>query len=153
MNALGFLIEVLFGLALMAVVLRFWLQAARADFYNPVSQTIVKLTNPLLLPLQTFLPSKGQWNIAALLLAFLVAAAKYVVLSLMLNGALNPIAISIISLVAVINEFLTLAFWILIIRAILSWFSQGHNPAELIMMQLTEPFLRPIRNLLPRWVV
>lgn len=150
MNALSFLIQVLFGLLLMAVVLRFWLQAVRADFYNPLCQTIVKVTNPLLKPFQMILPSKGKWNLAALALAVVVAAAKFIFLSLIAGAvSINPIAITIASVMAVISEFLNLAFWILIIRAILSWFSQGNNPAEYILFQLTEPFLKPIRNILP----
>lgn len=150
MNAMHFLIGIVFDLLLMVVVLRFWMQAAGADFYNPLCQFIVKATNPLLVPFQAILPAKGKWNIAALVLALVVAAAKYVVLSLVVGlGPLNPVALSIAAFMAVIKEFLNLAFWILIIRAILSWFSQGNNPAEYILFQLTEPFLRPIRNILP----
>lgn len=46
MNSLSFLINTLFDLYIMVVILRIWLQAARADFYNPFSQFIVKATNP-----------------------------------------------------------------------------------------------------------
>lgn len=45
MNSLSFLINTLFDLYIMVVILRIWLQAARADFYNPFSQFIVKATN------------------------------------------------------------------------------------------------------------
>ncbi|WP_017445214.1 YggT family protein [Gayadomonas joobiniege] len=149
MNSIIFLVEILFGLLLMAVVLRFWLQAARADFYNPISQVIVKVTNPLLKPMQSILPAGQRWNIAALVLAFLVAAAKFLVMFAIVGQAINPAAIAIWAVISVVKEFLNLAFWILIIRAILSWFSQGYNPSEQILAQLTEPFLAPIRRLIP----
>lgn len=149
MNSIVFLVDILFGLLLMAVVLRFWLQAARADFYNPISQMIVKVTNPLLKPMQMLIPAGKQWNLAALLLALIVAAVKFIALFSIVGQALNPAAIVILAVVAVIKEFLNLAFWILVIRAILSWFSQGYNPSEMILSQLTEPFLAPIRRILP----
>ncbi len=38
------------------VLLRFLLQLARADFYNPISQFVVKATNPPLRPLRRFMP-------------------------------------------------------------------------------------------------
>ncbi|MCU4674510.1 YggT family protein [Catenovulum sp. 2E275] len=150
MNALNFLIQIFFSLLLMVVVLRFWMQAANADFYNPLCQFIVKVTNPILKPFQLILPYRGKWNFAALALAFVVAAAKFIVIMALNNiSGLNPVALAVASVMTVIREFLDLAFWILIIRAILSWFSQGNNPAEYILYQLTEPFLRPIRNILP----
>ncbi|KMT65859.1 YggT family protein [Catenovulum maritimum] len=149
MQAINFLIDTLFGLFLMVVVLRFWLQAVRADFYNPICQFIVKATNPVLKPLQLFLPSAGKFNVAALVLAVIVSFTKLIVLYLVNNQAPNPVTLLIVSLFDVAREFLNLAFWILIIRAILSWFSQGYNPAEMLLHQLTEPFLKPIRKLLP----
>ncbi len=150
MNALNFLIQICFDLLLMVVVLRFWMQAVSADFYNPLCQFVVKATNPLIKPFQLFLPSRGKWNIAALVLALLVPFVKILLLMTINDmGAFNPVSLIIASVYSVISEFLQLAFWILIIRAILSWFSQGNNPAEYILYQLTEPFLRPIRNILP----
>jgi YggT family protein len=49
----------------------------------------------------------------------------------------------------VIKEGLNLLFWVLIIRALLSWVSQGYNPIEAVFHQLTEPMLRPIRKVIP----
>ena len=53
-DAFRFLVEVVFDLYLMVVLLRFWLQSARADFYNPLSQFVVKATSPLLNPIRNF---------------------------------------------------------------------------------------------------
>ena len=56
-NAATFLIETLFGLYILIVMLRFLLQWARADFYNPVSQFIVKATQAPLAPLRRVVPA------------------------------------------------------------------------------------------------
>lgn len=148
-DAFRFLVEVVFDLYLMVVLLRFWLQSARADFYNPLSQFVVKATSPLLNPIRKVIPGLGGFDLASLVLALIVAALKIVTISLLFFGGIEPVTVLIGSLITVIKEGLNLAFWVLIIRAILSWVSQGHNPIEAIFHQLTEPMLRPIRKIIP----
>ncbi|WP_333607615.1 YggT family protein [Arsukibacterium sp.] len=149
MHAMQFLIATLFNLFLMVVLLRFWLQLARADFYNPLSQFVVKATNPLVLPLRRVIPSLGMLDTATLLLAYLVATLKYVVLYLLFVGSISLPVTLLIGLLSLIKEAGFLVFWVLILRALLSWFSQGRNPVEHVVHQLTEPLLKPIRRILP----
>ncbi|GGD49483.1 YggT family protein [Lacimicrobium alkaliphilum] len=150
MNSIHFLVSVLFNLYLMVVLLRLWLQLARADFYNPFSQFVVKATHPVVGPLRRILPSLGRLDTATLVLAILVAIAKVIVLTLMLGGGgFNPVSVITTSVLIVVKEGLSLVFWVLILRAILSWISQGQNPMELVLHQLTEPFLAPIRRIIP----
>jgi len=42
-----------------------------------------------------------------------------------------------------------LIFWVRLLMAIMSWVSQGRSPVEYSLIQLADPLLRPIRNLLP----
>jgi len=44
-NAGLFLLNVIFGLYIFAVLLRFLLQLVRADFRNPIAQFLVTITN------------------------------------------------------------------------------------------------------------
>jgi YggT family protein len=37
----------------------------------------------------------------------------------------------------------------MLVMALMSWVVQGYNPTQMILQQLTEPFLRPIRNIIP----
>lgn len=150
MSSLDFLVSLPFKLYLMIVLLRFWLQLARADFYNPFSQFIVKATHPLIGPMRRVIPSIGRFDSATILLAWLVAIAKIVVLSLISGFALNNfIAIGFTGLLILVKEGLELVMYVLILRAIMSWVSQGRNPMEWVLSQLTEPMLAPIRRRLP----
>lgn len=150
MSSVQFLIDFVFNLYLMVVLLRLWLQFARADFYNPFSQFVVKATQPIVAPMRRILPSIGRLDTATLVLALLVAGLKIVLLNLVLGGiGLNILSIVTVSFVIVIKEALTLVMYVLILRAILSWVSQGNNPMELVFGQLTEPMLAPIRKRLP----
>ncbi|TEW51274.1 YggT family protein [Psychromonas algicola] len=149
MNAFNFLIDTLFDLYIMVILLRVWLQLARADFYNPFSQFVVKATQPVVGPLRRFIPAIGSLDTATVVFAIAVAALKVIVLTLMLNAGIDLLVIGISSVIIVITSAFKMLTWVLIIRAILSWVSQGHNPIEAVMIQLTEPLLRPIRNRLP----
>ena len=151
MSSVEFLISTLFGLYLMVVLLRLWLQLAQADFYNPFSQFIVKATHPLVGPMRRVLPSVGRFDTATLVLAFLVAVLKIMAVGLAVHGVIytNILAIIIQAGLNVLSEAFQLVFYVLIIRVILSWVSQGQNPLEYVFHQLTEPFLAPIRRIIP----
>ena len=149
MQAVLFLIDTAFSLYLMVMILRLWLQLVRADFYNPFSQFVVKATNPMVLPLRRVIPSLGRLDTASLLLAYGIMLVKLLVLQLIQSGHVLLVPSLVLSVIFLIKEILTLLFWILVIRALLSWFSQGRSPVEHVMHQLTEPLLRPVRNILP----
>ncbi len=149
MSATVFLVDTLFSLYLMVVILRLWLQLARADFYNPMSQFVVKATSFAVNPLRKIIPGLGGLDLASLLLAFIVAVAKISTLMLVIYGAWAAQPVFIQALITVLKEGLNLVFWVLIIRAILSWVSQGYNPIEAVFHQLTEPMLKPLRKIIP----
>lgn len=149
MNAVNFLVNTLFDLYLMVVLLRVWLQVARADFYNPFSQFIIKATQPVVGPLRRMIPSLGGWDMATIIFALIVAALKIVALSLLVGASLNPMVIAVSALIILITSVFKLLFWVLILRAILSWISRGQNPIEAVMIQLTEPLLAPVRRFMP----
>ena len=55
-DASTFLVRTLFDLYIFVVMLRFLLQLMRADFYNPISQFVVRATQAPLQPLRQVLP-------------------------------------------------------------------------------------------------
>ncbi|KLV06277.1 membrane protein [Photobacterium aquae] len=150
MNSLGFLVNTLFDLYIMVVLLRIWLQWAKADFYNPFSQFVVKATQPVVGPLRRIIPSVGSLDLATLLFAYLLCVGKILTLLLVLGGGIvfNPTYLWYGAL-ALLKAAGGLVFWVLLIRAILSWVSQGRSPVEYVMYQLTEPMTAPIRRVIP----
>lgn len=150
-NGATYLLQTLFDLYIMAVILRIWMQLARVDYYNPFSQFIVKVTSPVLNPLRRVFPAIGRFDIAAAFLALALMALKFFVLIHMQLGQFpySVVDLLLASLRNVLIIALQLIFWILIVRAILSWFSQGRNPIEFVFAQLTEPMLAPIRRIIP----
>ncbi|MFV1467946.1 MULTISPECIES: YggT family protein [Idiomarina] len=148
-NALTFLVATLIDLYLIIVLLRLWMQLTQADFYNPVSQFVYKATQPVVGPLRSFMPMIGKLDTASLIFALALGMLKVAAL-VWLNGlAVGPLVIVIQGILTTISSLLSMLFWVLIIRAILSWFSQGYNPVEAMLHQITEPLLAPLRKVIP----
>jgi YggT family protein len=142
-------INTLVGLYLLVVVLRFLLQLVRADFYNPVSQFIVKATNPPLIPLRKMIPGWGGIDIASLVLALLVQAIA-IVLILLLNGVQPPLQVALWAGIGVLSLLLKIYFWGLLITVIASWIApNSYNPVLILINQILEPAIKPIRKILP----
>ncbi|EGR4140132.1 YggT family protein [Vibrio cholerae] len=151
MNSLSFLIKTLFDLYIMVVILRIWLQAARADFYNPFSQFIVKATQPVVGPLRRVIPSIGSIDLATIVFAYVLCVLKFMALVLIASSGSVSFSADFLflGLLSLIKAAGGLLFWVLLIRAILSWVSQGRSPIEYVFHQLTEPMLAPIRRIIP----
>lgn len=146
-----YLVQTLFSLYLVAVLLRFLLQLVRADFYNPISQFLVKVTNPVLRPLRRVIPGLGGLDLAALLLALLVQFVGMGVL-LMISGYGLPGAFSLLlwSLIGVSMTLLDMYFLLLIASIAISWIAPtSHHPAAVLVQQVIEPLLAPARRVIP----
>ncbi len=138
---------------LTVVLLRFLLQLARADFYNPICQFVVKATNPLLRPLRRFIPGWGGIDGAALVLAVIIQALTFFLILITLNQgipAINPITLLVWSVLNVLGLIVKIYFWSVIAVVVVSWIAPGsHHPAIQLVAQITEPVMRPVRNLMP----
>ncbi len=151
-EAFIYILQTLGQLYIFVVLFRFILQLVRADFYNPISQFVVKVTQPLLTPLRKIIPGFAGLDLAALALAFLVHMALAIAV-LMLAGApaldiLLRLAIWI--LISLSALFMKIFFFALIISIILSWVAPGSfNPAAQLIHQVCQPVLAPIRRMLP----
>jgi YggT family protein len=150
-TAAVYILQTIGSFYLLIVLLRFILQLVRADFYNPLSQFIVRATHPLLKPLRRIIPSIGGLDLASLVLALIVQfVLMALTLMLMGVGVGDPLLILVWSIIGVTALLLKVFFFALIISVILSWVAQGtHNPAALLINQICEPLLAPIRRILP----
>ena len=149
-NPLEFLITTLFSLYILVVMLRFILGAVRADFYNPVSQFLVRVTNPLLVPMRKVIPSFRQYDTSALVLMFVLQLLSLLII-VMLRGASVPF---IYLLLAALGELVVLAFnvfiFAIVIQVIISWVNPGsYNPVNALLHSITRPVLAPVQRFIP----
>ncbi|MEM7027233.1 MAG: YggT family protein [Pseudomonadota bacterium] len=146
-----FLIEVTFGLYVIAVMLRFLLATVRADFHNQVSQFIVKITNPPVIFLRRFIPSFMAIDWSTLVLMFIVQLIAIVLTVLLLAGGIPaPMGLVVMTFAELLKTLIYLYLFVIIVQVVISWINPGaYNPMTVIMYQLTEPLLRPARKIIP----
>ena len=149
MEAIIYLLRFAFDALLTILIMRVWLQLVKADFYNPLSQFIVKASNPLVIPLRKVIPGFGGIDLATVLLACIVATATFVSITLLSGGELEIVISLYIGLIILIKQIGFLIFIIMLAMALMSWVVQGYNPTQMVFNQLTEPFLRPIQRIVP----
>ena len=145
-----FLIDTLFSLYILAVLLRFLLQWCGADFYNPISQFLVKVTHPPLRILRRFVPSIGKIDTSSLVLVLgLQMLADFSIL-LLKGVTINIGALAVLSFTQLISLLLNVLVFAVFARALLSWMNPGtFNAAASILATLTEPLLDLCRKMIP----
>jgi len=149
-NPLVFLVEVIFGLYLLIVLLRFLLQLVKADFYNPISQFIVKATSPALKPLRKVIPGFGGIDVASLVLAWIVATLKIFVIQLITAKSGLFLLALLLAIPTIVDLFFNIFLFSILIMVILSWVSPGgYNPAIGLLYSLTDPVMKPFRKMIP----
>ena len=147
----AYLAQTLLSLLLVIVLTRLLLQQARADFYNPISQFVVKLTDPLLTPLRRLIP--GFWGVDMAAVVLLLLVQMLAIGTTLLLGGLglpNPVLLIAWAVVGVAGLVVNFYFFAILAMIILSWVAPGsHHPAIYLLYQLTEPVMAPFRKLLP----
>jgi YggT family protein len=147
----GYLVQTIISLYLLAMLLRFLLQLVRADFYNPICQFLVKVTNPLVIPLRRVIPGYAGIDSASLLLSVVLQLLGIVALLLVNGLGLPNVGLLLLwSVLGVIGLLVNIYFFALLAMIILSWVAPGSNhPAIYLLHQITEPVMAPVRKALP----
>jgi YggT family protein len=151
MSALIFIVETLLSLALFVVLARLLLQLTRADFRNPICQAVVRLTNPLILPLRRILPPIGKIDTASVVAVILVAVAEVAIL-FAIRGLtfVAPIYWLQSAALAIARTLLWTYFYAIILYALLSMVAPGgYSPLQSVLATVCEPVLRPFRRVIP----
>jgi YggT family protein len=157
MNVSGaflFLVSTAFDIYLSIVMARFILQMVRADFYNPISQFIVKATSPILNPLRRIVPGFGGLDVASLVLFIALVVLKLVLYVYVFQafGPISPLSFVILTLMSMANTIINFFLFVIFVAAILSWVAAaggGYNPLSDILHQIAEPVLGPARKIIP----
>jgi len=151
MNAIIYIVDTLLSLALFVVLARLLLQWTRADFRNPLCQAIVRLTNPLILPLRRILPPIGKVDTASVVAVLIVALVDVAIL-FALRGVALPGPYIWVQMVAleIARTLLWTYFYCIVLYALLSLIAPGgYSPMQSVLATICEPVLRPIRRLIP----
>ncbi|MDD1611587.1 MAG: YggT family protein [Methylococcaceae bacterium] len=144
------IIEALSSLYILAVLMRFLLQWSGADFYNPISQFLVKATQPPLRLLRRYVPPIGKIDTSSLILMLALQMLANFLIGLLQGATLGIGALTLIAIMELINLLFNVFIFAIIARALLSWLNPGrYDAASSILYSLTEPLLNIFRRIIP----
>jgi YggT family protein len=151
MGAIIFIVESLLSLALFVVMARLLLQWSRADFRNPLCQAVVRLTNPLVLPLRRVLPPIRKIDTASVVAVLLVAIIDVAAIFALHGIPMPPLLIwARVVLTEIARTLLWTYLYAIFLYALLSLIAPGgYSPLQTVLNSLCEPVLRPIRRVIP----
>lgn len=126
------------------LLIRFLLQLVQADFYNPVSQGIVKICSPFTAPLEKLIPSFGSFNMAVLTMALLIKWSFFVIIAEE-NGLLSIVLV----VFELLRTLITIYFYGVFILVIFSWIGTPPHPAARLINQVILPYTDIFRRIIP----
>jgi YggT family protein len=148
-RSLIYIVNALSQLYIAMFLLRFILQWVRGSYQSPLSQVVMKVTGPLVIPARRVLPSVRGIDVPTLVLLIALEAISTLLLYLI---ARYPLVIDLF-VGSVLLRLVALTLWVywgaLLIYVILSWVVQGYHPLAATLGTLLEPLLRPVRKVLP----
>ena len=150
LNAVAFLIQTVFDFLIGVFLVRVMLIVVAASFHDPICQFVYRLTNPVIAPVRRFLPRVGKIETASLAIAFVLALLELGLLAAITGQRYGAFGWLLGALVSVLSIAVWIAFWALLIRALLSFFvNERTQPNMRVLVQITEPIVRPFRSLVP----
>lgn len=149
--ALQFLIDTLFDFYSYIILARLILQIVRSDFYNPISQFVVKATNPIVVPLRRVIPGFGGVDNSCIVLLLVIQLLKWLLIGFVINGQLLPfLQLLLLTLTGTVGLVLGFFLFTIFLQVILSWVAPAtHNPMTQVLRDITEPLLAPARRVIP----
>ena len=146
-----FLVQLFFNIFILALLLRYLLTKVHADSFNPLYELIIKVTNPLLKPLRKIIPGYYGIDWSSVVALILIQALEIILVELIISGNLLEFyGVIILTIAHLLKILLYIYLFIIIVQVIVSWINPDtYNSITMMMYQLSEPILRPIRGLIP----
>lgn len=150
MRALLFVLDTLIAFVVVAFLLRVLMPLVRADFRSPIGQAVLKVTDPLVMPLRKVLPPVGRLDTASIVAVLLVQLAGTALLRLVVGYGLDPGVLLVSALRSLLHTVLQFYVVVILVYALLSWIAPNpYNPAHQLLGRLCEPLLAPVRRVVP----
>jgi len=149
-NAVTFVLETVFGLYILIVMLRFLLQVVRADFYNPLSQLIVRATQPALRPLRRVIPGLAGIDLSAVVLMLGLQMIELWLVLMVLGRDAGLAGLVVLATARLLQLVIYVFMFCIVALVILSWVQpRSYNPVLGVLNSLSAPVMRPARRMLP----
>jgi YggT family protein len=146
-----FLINLVVGIYLYTLIARVWMQKCRVNYWNPLSQFVLKVTNPLVKPCRRFIPGYAGIDFSVIFLVFVIQSLVIAFYLLIADHGF-PAWLPCVSFLVgqVFNTTLNFFTCIVILGAVMSWFIvRGNNPGYQLISSLTRPLIKKAQRFVP----
>ncbi|RDI41319.1 YggT family protein [Aquicella lusitana] len=147
-TAILFLISTLFDLYLFLLTVRIILVYVGANYFDTITQFVVKLTDVIVRPLRRLIPNIQRIETASIVAVLVLETLKFFLISILSYGMPNPVGLLILAIGDFIKLILVTFFYAIILQVVLSWL-QPQSPVNRTLYQFTSPVMRPFQRLIP----
>jgi YggT family protein len=147
-QALGFLINTVFDLYIFILVVRIILAWVGANYFDPITQFIIRLTDFVIKPIRRFIPNIKRIETSSIVLVFLLELIRFFLLTSLAYGFPNPIGLLIMAFADVLKLVIQTLFYAILLQALLSWI-QPNSPMNRTLYLITSPIMMPLRRVIP----
>jgi YggT family protein len=147
-HALLFLTNAAFDFYLFILALRLVLVFVGSNYFEPITQSVIKLTQPVVNPLRRYIPNVGRFETATIVIIFVLEIIKFFLVSMLKYGLPNVLGLFFLSLGDVLHFIIQIFFYAIILQAIISWL-QPFSPINRLLYQITAPIMQPLRRYIP----
>lgn len=153
-DALIYVVNTVFGLFVLALLLRFYLQWARAPYRNPLSEFLQALTDFMVRPARRVVPGLWGLDLATFALAWLAQFLQILIVLQIRGNPLGPqagivvAAAALMALVTLVKLGLYIVIVAVIAQVLLSWVGP-YSPLMPVLNSMTRPFLRVFQRRIP----
>lgn len=153
-GALIFLVNTAFDLFAVALLLRFFMQWARAPLRNPLSEFLNALTDWMVRPARRFIPGLWGLDLATLVLAWLLMMIELAIVFQIRGYQFGPqaglafAALVLLAAVVLVKLLIYIVMVVVVVQAVLTWVNP-YSPVTPLLNSLSRPFLRVFRRFIP----
>lgn len=147
-DGLIFLMTTIFDLYLFLLVARVLLAFAGANYFDPITQFVVRCTDFIVKPIRRVIPNIYGIEFSTVVLIVALELVKYVIIAAISFDSMSIVGLTIIAVAETLKMFLQTYFYAIILQAILSWV-QPDSPVISTLYRVTAPIMRPIQRVVP----
>ena len=145
---LVFLINTAADFCTFVLIARVILVWVHADYFNPLTQLVAKLTDFAVLRVKRFIPTVKDVELSSLLLIFLLEFVKFILIGLLLYRFPSIVGLTLLCIAEILKLTINVFFYAILVQVILSWFPYQYTQVYNLLAIITAPILRPLRHFL-----
>ena len=148
-TSMSYLFISIINLYAFFVLLNFLFRLVQADYFNPLIQSILKITDPPISIFRIIIKPFYNLDMASLILAVLIQFLVFAIYSFNEIIDFDLGLLVTCSIYSIVLAIVRIVFWIMLLGVIFSWIGDLGNPIIRLIREIADSFFRPFRQVMP----